>query len=170
MIRNPIERFEILKNGRKQRAGKMGWEVARWLFSVRLGQRNRQRYPDCYRMVKYEALICQPEETLREICAFIGEEFFPGMLTMQGAMRFGEEQPGGRSDELSAEQEQSAWPGRISNQEIAFLQAWARKEMRALGYSEDPAQLSSQDILKLCTVNGAANVIGALLWNAIKTN
>ena len=168
MVRHPRQRFENLAAGTTYRTGKVGWEIARWIFSVRLGLRNQQRYPDQYRILKYETLMSRREETLCEICDFIGEDFLPAMLTLEGAMRFREDGKDGSSDEWGTKNGKSTLPRLMSEQEIVFLRSYAMKEMQALGYSEDPIRLSSQETLKLCTVDGPANVIGAMLWNAIK--
>jgi hypothetical protein len=168
MVRHPRGRFETVGMNARHHTGKFGWELARWLFSVRLGQQNQQRFPDRYRIVKYETLLWQGEETMREICAFIGEDFFPGMLTMQGAMRFGNERADESTEKPDLEEEKLAPPRQMSKQEIIYLQTYARKEMLDLHYAEDPILLSSQDILKLCAVDWPANLIGALLWNTVK--
>jgi hypothetical protein len=166
MIRHPKDRFEASETRKRRDSGKAGWHTARWLFSARLGQRNRQRYPDCYRMVKYEALIERPEETLREICAWIGEEFHQGMLSLEGAMRFGEDGLEGDEHRFGPEVgEASARQRQMSKPETAFLQAWAGEEMSALGYAGETVHLSTRESLKYHIVDGPANLIGAVLWN-----
>ena len=40
----------------------------------------RLRSSPRYLLVRYEQLVAQPEQELRRICAFVGEEYFPAML------------------------------------------------------------------------------------------
>lgn len=51
-----------------------------WFESVRLYTRYRARYPDRYYLLKFEDLVCEPEEQIRRLCAFLGVEFQDTML------------------------------------------------------------------------------------------
>lgn len=61
-----------------------GYEVdesaRRWKVWVACGTRCAQLGPSQYLRVRYEDLVRAPEELLREICAFLGEEWSPAML------------------------------------------------------------------------------------------
>jgi hypothetical protein len=59
-----------------------GWVIGDWLESVRLGERFEARYPDRYRVVRYEHLVSDPELVVQGVCEFLGETFQPDMLTM----------------------------------------------------------------------------------------
>lgn len=50
----------------------------RWVTDMSLGLAFRA-HPRCYEL-RYEDLVLRPEETLRELCAFIGEAYTPTML------------------------------------------------------------------------------------------
>src|SRR6266487_860601 len=82
MIRDPRDRYEASIRPSQRRRGQVGGATARWLDSVGLATRNQQRYPDRYKIVRYETLISRREETLREVCAFLNEAFEPSMLTL----------------------------------------------------------------------------------------
>jgi hypothetical protein len=77
MVRDP--RREGSSRGLRH-LGRLGWATGRWLHSADLAMRNRSRYPDRYRVVRYEALVADPEATLREVTSFLGEELEPQML------------------------------------------------------------------------------------------
>ena len=79
MIRDPRTRYIAAAGRHRQRPGKLGWETARWLRSVELAQRNQRRYPDRYRVVRYEQLADDPDRTLRDVTAFVDEEYDPAM-------------------------------------------------------------------------------------------
>lgn len=88
MVRDPRDRYEaslaLWPNGK----GRVGAATARWVYSVRLAQRNQKRYLGRYMVVKYETLVREPEATLREVCAFLGEDYLPAMLTLDCAPRY----------------------------------------------------------------------------------
>ena len=77
---------DLCAASRAKRKESIGSATARWLHSLWLAKRNLQRYPDQYKIVRYETLVCQPEATLREICTFLNEEYAPAMLSMDGSL------------------------------------------------------------------------------------
>ena len=104
---------------------------------MRLAQRHVRKYPDRYRVVRYEDMVCDTEGTLRSVCAFLDEDFDPEMLGMPGAPERRDrlysriEQDGDASEgPLSAEfigRFQSSVPA----DELAFIQLHAGRLMRA---------------------------------------
>lgn len=55
--------------------------LQQWVESVSAGRRDGRRLgPERYREIHYEALVAQPEETVRALCDFLGESFHPAML------------------------------------------------------------------------------------------
>ena len=140
MVRDPRNRCEEILNSAPPaiRAGKIGPLTSSWLFSARLAQRNQSAFPQNYKVVNYERLLSQPQETLIDICEFIGEEFIPEMLTFENSIFFGE-----YGNEL--ENRPSLWEQdvihfdqeiqkNLSHGEVMFLQAFARDEMEFFGY------------------------------------
>jgi len=81
-------------------------------------------------VIKYESLVQNPEQTSRQICQLIGEEFEPDMLNI--------------TTHNSSDQTESKgiftssvgkWRGRLGNEE-AFIAQWInRRELVELGYS-----------------------------------
>jgi hypothetical protein len=148
MIRDPRDRYSSSYARWGVRRGGVGAGAAEWLSSSRTAVRNERRYPHAYRTVRYETLASEPEATLREICAFIGEDFTPEMLSMDGAAAF--------RDEGSNSSYEKRDPGVISTRsigkyrdvltprQIAFIQKATRKEMAAFSYEPDAIDLSGQ--------------------------
>lgn len=171
MIRDPRERYGASVTAERRRTGAVGAATAGWLHSVGLAKHNQQRNPDRYKVVRYEALVVQLEETLRDICAFLGEEFVPGMLTMEEALRFGdgnEEEPGGESTSRAAGSAPGGIPGRMaSKREVAFIQARAGQDMVALGYELEPVQFSFWERFFFYGVDCPVNVAGMLAWRIL---
>ncbi|HEX6293071.1 MAG TPA: sulfotransferase, partial [Herpetosiphonaceae bacterium] len=170
MIRDPRDRYQAslaLWPKGKMRAG---GATARWLYSVRLAWRNHQRYPDRYLIVRYETLVEQPEATLRQVCAFIGEPYTPAMLTMEGAPSYRAKYGGGAAPDQSPIT--TAYIGRfrgaVPQREIAFMQALAGRQMRAYGYEPEPIRLSLRDRLAFAAIDGPVNLARMLTWRGLE--
>ena len=55
--------------------------AASWSQAEHCAQRDSRRLPaDVFTTVRYESLVARPEQELRRLCAFLGEEFDPAML------------------------------------------------------------------------------------------
>jgi hypothetical protein len=65
---------------RKRAPGASGWAVGKWLTSMELAERNARQHGDGYLVVRHEGLLADEEATLRDVCAFLGEEVEPSML------------------------------------------------------------------------------------------
>lgn len=170
IIRDPRDRYaSALKRWKKIRGGP-GSGTAMWLASVNEARRFTKLYPDQYRVVLYEQLAAHPEDTMIEICEFIGEEFTPEMMTMKGAEAFRDE--GGNSSFEPRE------PGKItshsigryskvlSEQAVAFMQLAASKDMKAYGYAPSPVKLSLREQLKFSLIDLPLNFFRMTSWFA----
>jgi hypothetical protein len=172
MIRDPRDRYASSLTRWKVIRGRAGTGIARWLASVDLAQRNQQRYPDRYMIVRYETLAAEPEATLRKICAFLGEDYTPAMLTMEGAPSHRDK--GGNSSYGKRE------PGRISTnsigryrkvlspREIAFMQVLAKQKMIAYNYQLERIQWSPRDRVLFACFDWPINVGRLLAWRAME--
>lgn len=168
MIRDPRDRYASVIKRWKHRRGGIGAGTAVWLSSVKLAKHNQQRYPDRYKIVRYETLAFQPEETLREVCAFIGEDYSPMMITMRGAEDFRDD--GGNSSYGQLE------PGVISTKSIgrfrrvlakadlAFMQAYAEQEMLDFDYQPEPIQLTFNERFFCAVANWPLNLAKLVGW------
>ena len=97
-------------------------------------------------------MVSRPEETLRDVCAFLGETFMPEMLRMDGAVRQRDRLLHGTA---LAPGECPVSPafigtfrGKVRLQEIAFMQLHAGRKMRAYGYDPELLYFSGKDWLK----------------------
>jgi hypothetical protein len=80
----------IVRDGRANVASlkKMPWwpydsvgSMAAWSQAEYCSRRNAKRLPeDVFHVIRYESLVANPEPVLRELCAFLEEDFVPGML------------------------------------------------------------------------------------------
>jgi hypothetical protein len=172
MVRDPRDRYASAVTRWKVNRGRIGVGTAVWLGSVRLAERNQQRYPKRYKIVRYETLAGQPEETLREICAFIGEEFSPAMLGMDGAELFrdagGNSSYGGHEVGRISTKSIGRYRKVLSQREIAFMQQYARREMIAYAYQFDPIQFSARDGMLYALVDQPSNLVRIAAWRAME--
>lgn len=147
MVRDPRDRHEasarLYPRGRGQVGASTGW----WLASTQLAERNARRFPDAYRILRYEDLARAPEETVRSVCAFIGEPFEPAMLEMGEAPAYAEMlgRRSGRSGATSGlivADHVGGYRGVTPEGDVAFIEAFAGGRMRRFGYGLDHPGLS----------------------------
>ena len=170
MIRDPRDRYEaslaMWPNGRARAGG----ATARWLYSVNWARRNLKRYPGRYLIVHYETLVHHTEQTLRAVCAFLGEEYDPRMLSMDAS-------PGHREKlRQAAGLNPAAGPlspnfigryrGAIPQTELAFMQTFAGRQMRYLGYGLDQLSFSPEERLRFTFVDLPLNLLRMDTWFA----
>jgi Sulfotransferase family len=142
LVRDPRDRFAALLERGRRRPGAVGQATAVWLASASDALRNQRRYAGRYEVLRYEDLVSGPERTMREVCAFLGEEFEPGILRMDGVRRYD-------AVRATAEDESAisaAFVGRyrlsVSRADVAFIQSIAGERMLAFEYPLDPLRLT----------------------------
>lgn len=136
VMRDPRDRHASVVRRYPDVERNVGPVTGRWLASSRALARNLRRYPDRYRLVRYEDLVHAPEAVLRQVCDFIDEPYTESMLSMDGVP---EHQEGNSSFESFA-------PGTISTKavgrfsttldrrDIAFIETATKRSMDRLGY------------------------------------
>lgn len=170
MIRDPRDRFASARTRWKSMKGLAGAGTAMWLQSASLAEKNHARFPNNYKVVRYETLVAQPEETLREICEFIGEPYDPDMLSMKGSPRlldkgsnssYGKRKPGTISTDSIARYRKILQPA-----DIAFIQSLSFKEMKKYGYAVDDLNFSTKEQLRYLLLDWPINLTRMLVWTA----
>ena len=168
MIRDPRDRYASVLTRWKSRRGDVGAGMAMWLSSVNLAEENRKRYPDQYKIIRYETLAANPEETLRDICAFIDEEYAPEMLTMRGAKTFraqgSNSSYGQRTPGVIATDSIGRFRHILSSRQIAFIQTLAKEEMLAFDYQPDSIQLPLNERLRFALADWPLNLARLIAW------
>lgn len=146
MLRDPRDRYvESLKMWPKGK-GRAGGASARWLYTTALAKRNLRKYPEQYKVVRFEDLVREPEATLQDICEFIGEQYTPQMLTMSGATEHRAKLMRASGNDNNASPLTQSHIGLyhllISKSELAFMQGIAKRSLREFGYRLDPIRFS----------------------------
>ena len=110
-----------------------------WIKAIRLHWRwTGSEFCDRIMLVRYEDLLLEMEPTLRKICAFIGEEFEPGMLAWESKV---DEQVPAREQvrhtklKLRIGSEGVArWKHEMTAREIFVCEAFMGQHLSRLGY------------------------------------
>lgn len=149
MLRDPRDRYaSVLKRYDEKDKG-VAAATGRWLRSTITGNRNLQKYPGKYITIRYETLASKPEKTCRQVCEFLGEDFEPVMLTMQGAPDHGDEGGNSSFEDFQPRTISTKSIGRfhqvLDKRDIAFIQACANRHMKTFGYSIEPLNFSLTD-------------------------
>lgn len=159
MIRDPRDRYAALLERGGRRPGLVGQATGAWLTSASLARRNATRYPSAYRVLRYETLVTEAEETMRDVCTFLEEEFEPAMLRMEHVGRYDEE----RAASTDGSAISTAYIGRyrdlVARGELAFIQSTARDGMAAFGYALDPVRLSPSEKIRYAALRRPVNLV-----------
>jgi hypothetical protein len=177
MVRDPRDRYASVRKRFGRDTPRLGASTARWLRAMRHGRRNLQSYPENYKIVRYESLARNTEETLQAICAFIDEEYSPVMLTMDGAGEYRESGGNSSFDRIEPGIISTRSIGRfqavLSASEIAFIQWVCGPEMITLGYEKVPVIFPPGEKLKYVAVTLPLQLTRLVGWwalAAIETN
>lgn len=125
MVRDPGSRSGESRESSPRWFGHIGWETAWWLSSARLASCHQKLYSKQYLVVCYEQLFSSPESTMREICDFLGETFYPQMLSY------------GEIETHSAGKQYG-----LLKRDLHFIRSYAQQPMKYFGYGYDDLQLS----------------------------
>jgi len=155
LLRDPRDWYEAIVARDGRRPGRLGDAAERWSRSADLALRYQRRYPDRYKVVHYETMAARPEETLREVSAFVGLEMTPDMLALGHATRF--QDSATRHSPLT-----TAYIGRfrehLAAHEWGYLQEQTAARMAAFGYDLEPVRLSLADRLRCRAVMPATSL------------
>jgi O-antigen/teichoic acid export membrane protein len=173
MVRDPRDRYEASIAMWPDGKGRAGGATARWTYSTRLAERNLRRYPDGYLVVRYEDLVMRTEETLREVCTFLGEPFEADMLDMpaepERRARLLDRAGAGPGDSLLS----SAFIGRarhrIPASELAFVQLHGGRLMQAYGYEPVVLGWSAPERARFWVRDWPDQAARMLAWRARET-
>lgn len=170
MIRDPRDRYASSVTRWKRRRGGVGAGTAEWLSSARAAQRHERRYPQQYRTIRYESLASRPEETVRDLCAFIGEDYAPAMLTMEGAPTFKEQGSNSSYEKRAAGVISTNSIGRfrevLAPGQVAFIQRLARGPMTSFAYEPEPVALDADEQLRYALVDLPVESAHLVAWRA----
>jgi len=146
MMRDPRDRYASVQTRWERRLGGTGAGMAEWLSSSRFASVNADRYPDQYRVIRYEDLAARPEATMRDVCEFIDEPYDAAMLGMEGASSFRDQGSNSSYGARPAAAISTDSIGRyrevLSAAQIKFIESVAHKAMQRFEYEPSAPHLS----------------------------
>lgn len=118
-----------------------------WQEEQARGLEAMERWPQAVLHVAYERLVARPEEVIREICTFLGEQFEPAMLrpseTPEARKSASLSESWAKTGEPINDASIARFRKDLTDREIALVEWVASAEMAALGYAtlNDPAAI-----------------------------
>ncbi|HAW51636.1 MAG TPA: hypothetical protein DCX54_04805 [Flavobacteriales bacterium] len=169
MMRDPRDRYASAKTRWTQMKGLAGAGTKMWTESVRLARRGMEKYPENYMVVRYEDVVSDPEETLRNVCEFLEEEYVPEMVTMKGSPthrdKGGNSSYGKREVGVISTDSLARYKRVLSVGEIKFMQDFCKSGMLEFGYKMDEVQMSWKGRLRYLFVDFPLNFLRMLVWS-----
>lgn len=111
----------------------------RWVTEASLGLAFKG-HPRCFEL-RYERLVLEPEKALRELCAFIGEEYHPAMIdpaaTSTGADRAGRLMNNPNADSVISPKSIGRWKKDLRQAERHIVREVAGELLLATGYAKE---------------------------------
>ena len=150
-VRDPRDRYASVSRRHGRKITRVGATTGRWLMSMRASRRNLERYPDRCLIVRYEDFARDPEGTTQRLCAFIGEDYSPDMLTMDGVPTHRDSGGNSSFGDLEPAAISTRGIGRfrkvLSPSELAFIELLAGRDLAAVGYERAVVHLTPMERL-----------------------
>ncbi|MGB7876624.1 MAG: sulfotransferase [Anaerolineales bacterium] len=172
MIRDPRDRYAgslaLWPNGKARAGG----AVARWIYTTILANRNLKKYSGRYMTVKFEDMVYETEQTIRRVCEFLGEEFYPDMLGMPEAIEHRDKliqrSHGDAEKPPLSPQYIGIYTEEVPTDEIAFMQSIARRSLKQYGYAPEPIHFSLRERAHYLFLSWPLNFVRMLAWLGIE--
>lgn len=104
-----------------------------WNRYVTAGKAFGASFPDQYHEIKYENILNSPENTIKNLCKFLGEEFNQSIIHFKKSKGPGIKTPLLKSPLRKSNQ--NKWRDRMSKQQIRIFEAVAGKTLSQTGYA-----------------------------------
>lgn len=168
MLRDPRDRFASVIARWKVRRGGVGAGIGEWMGSARLAERFQRDYPLNYRVVRYEDLVTQPEEVLRDLCSFLGEPYSDRMLEMDGAASFRDQGSnssyGQREAGVISADSIGKYRSVLSLGQAKFIEHIGGDLMEHFGYPLDRPELDRGAVVGYITVTRPVETVRFRAW------
>ena len=172
MLRDPRDRYQASIDKWPKGKGRAGGAAARWRYSTKLAERHARRHADGYLIVRFEDLVAQTEATVREVCSFIGEQFEPAMMRMDGAIKHRALLLDGRSPSdasILSDRYIGQFRSSVVTSEIAFIQMHTARRMRNHGYEPDRLGMSVTDKLRFACYDWPNQLVRMAAWQTVES-
>jgi hypothetical protein len=125
-----------------------------WRHRVLTGRREGSRFPGSYHEVRYEAILAEPEKTMRGVCEFIGEAFEEGVLRPTPPQ-------GVASDAEIVSGNMDKWKRHMSPTQLSLFEGVAGDLLASLGYETygSPARRPSRLRRRLAGLDNSSRLL-----------
>jgi hypothetical protein len=161
MIRNPFERISECISKSNRRKLSLGLETNLWRESARLAKENMKNFPNQYKVVKWENLMNDIDQTLDDICNFLGEDFRPEMLSNEMLSKKGVDiHTNSKFGQRSLVNNYSDAEYRLTRNDRNYISDALRSEIEWFGYSSKTKKLQLNEKLKYLSMDYPAYFMG----------
>ena len=172
MIRDPRDRYAgslaLWPNGKARAGG----AVARWIYTTILAGHNLKKYHGQYMTVKFEDMVYETEKTIRRVCEFLGEEFYPEMLDMPEATEHRDKlirrSHGDPDKSPLSPQYIGIYRDEVPPNEISFMQSISRRRLTEYGYTLEPIRFSLRERIQYLFISWPLNFARMLVWLGVE--
>ena len=116
--------------------------MAAWSQAEFCSRRNAKRLPkDVFHVIRYESLVADPEPVLRELCAFLDEDFHPAMLEpneVHGVVPDKKVWHPNLKQAVNTDQVES-WRKGLDPWELGLMETVLRRKLKRWGYTTSGA-------------------------------
>ena len=169
MIRDPRDRFHAILEKSVKKHG-IGVATSRWLSSAALGKKYQAKYPDQYKVIRYETMVTQPQSTMKEICSFLGVKYEPAMIELKDIPRFMNNSSIDTMQKISPLSVEyiGKFQKYLSFDQIEFIQNLCKEEMTWLDYPLIPTKFEWTERIKYTLLFWPANTLKMIGWQIVK--
>lgn len=172
MIRDPRDRYASSQAHFPNGKARSGGAVARWIYTIYLAKRNLSKYPNRYMIAMFEDMVYKTEQTIRNVCNFLGEKFYPEMLGMPDATEHRDKlirrSHGNHKRPPLSPQYIGIYREGVSMQEIAFIQSIARHSLAHFEYALEPIHFSLRERMQYIFLTWPFNFGRMLVWLVVE--
>ena len=168
MIRDPRDRFlAILKKASNRRQG-LGIATARWLKSARLAKMNQSEFPDRYLAIRYETMVTNLENTIKNVCDFLGLKYESSMLLLEQVPRFkNQDSIENPSDSPITRKYVGQFKEQLSPSQISFIEKFSHLYMKEFQYILNENQKTDRQSITEYLKTWPINVLQMAGWNLV---
>lgn len=142
----------------------------RWRLDTGMGLAMERAIPSRALQVRYEELVCQPEATIRRVCAFLELPFEPAMLLPETELRLNPQEVSRghheKVDQPITADSLETWRTSLSPRDVATVSAVVADVSRSCGYQVDPAALPGLWQRAIWAMDGQATALLKLVSDA----
>ena len=164
IMRNPLDRIEesILTSSRRKLS--LGFETSLWQESSRYAQKNLENYPERYLVVKWEDLLADVDQTLEQICSFLGEDYSAEMIQSEAFAEIGLDLAGQSANGHRRLEVKNPPSGKLlTKTEKTYILTKLQSQMANFGYTDEKLRMNFSEKINYLSLHFPVYFLGAAL-------